>query len=637
MTSPPQKKSSIENANNLLDELLKLSEELNEPLNYMASINDLEKMKLSAKLMTKIEAYIYRPGSEDKKLSLQIDDMVFYLYFKGVHNQYDIAILKSTKMESGKEREPQMFVVYKSSSQGLWRLAIQGIHGIKEYYEKLLDYVQTTLIHMELQLFLEKEFYNPENIIAKKIIDIQLGNIPGILLANYGHLKLPGLHLVQTETKSVYEVYIEYIETFIQELERVYKYVINKEKQVLEKQDAYLKAIEQNPKSKNPITEKELVDKFNENTIMYNDFHKNVVSESIDALANKFLDNDKQILLEELDYERQYDGIGTYIFNLLKLIDYDYLSKPQLFFYKFGKDRMSYVISDKYYQFLDMIEQILEMYPEDEFTDLHTLFISIRDDLKQFYLKMEANSEKLNQYDMLEKLIWVVNTLMSGLFDYVKLDEEPATMTSKKLKKYIQYQDGKWKTSFRKKTKLPVENIESASNSDNPDDPESETFKLVHNLQVSRYKIKIKRGMPLSETEFKIYYGHFTKGKHGEKHFNFPICIYSNNTKINKWGLPDKYISTGIYSGKPYDYIDQVCHKPGKIQYVRIADGYTYLFCGDIYNKFWPGTQFQLGGRIITTTRNTWPIPVRKHKTHKHNKPYKKHKTRKNLKKHFNK
>ena len=57
MTSPPQKKSSIENANNLLDELLKLSEELNEPLNYIASINDLEKMKLSAKLMTKIEAY----------------------------------------------------------------------------------------------------------------------------------------------------------------------------------------------------------------------------------------------------------------------------------------------------------------------------------------------------------------------------------------------------------------------------------------------------------------------------------------------------------------------------------------------------------------------------------------------------
>ena len=594
MSSPQHKKSRIVKPNNLLDELLKLAGELNEPQDYISSINDLQKVEQSVNLMTKIEKYIYSPGSEENKLNIQIDDIVFYLYFKGFHNQYDIAIFKSATVVDEEEYEPQLFIVYKSSSQGLWRLAIQGTQGIKEYYDKLSDYVQTTLIYMELQLFLENEFYKPENIEAKKLIDLPLGNIPGILLANYAILRLPSFNLVGTEGKSVYQVFMAYILYYIRQLDEVYKNLITRQAQILEKQAAYLEKVKQNPQNRNINIEQELEVELDENTTMYNDNHKSIIDDSIVAFSNRFLDNDKDVLLKKLDYERQYDGSGNYIFTLLNFINFDYLSQPLFFFYKLSADQSRYIESDKYGEFLDMMEKILENYPEPEFTDLHTLFISIRDDLKEFYLEMDAKPEKITQYDMLEKLIWVINTLMIGVFDFRKIDEEPRKIKSKTLKKYIQV-DGKWKTSFRKREydKFPAQNPGSASNSDNPDDPESEIFTLLKNLQAARYLLKIKPGMPHSGTIFILYYGHFSKGKHGKKNFNFPICIYPNHIKINKYGLPKKYISTGIYSGKPYDYIDQVCHKPGKIQYVRIEQGYTYLFCGDIYNKFWPGNPVQ--------------------------------------------
>lgn len=71
--------------------------------------------------------------------------------------------------------------------------------------------------------------------------------------------------------------------------------------------------------------------------------------------------------------------------------------------------------------------------------------------------------------------------------------------------------------------------------------------------------------------------------------YYMPVLITPINTNINKYGLPEKYVRTGIYCNKPWDYLKQSFFKhtiKQAKQIIREAD--NYVFIGQNYKTIWP-------------------------------------------------
>jgi hypothetical protein len=95
----------------------------------------------------------------------------------------------------------------------------------------------------------------------------------------------------------------------------------------------------------------------------------------------------------------------------------------------------------------------------------------------------------------------------------------------------------------------------------------------------------------IKAAKFLLYYGKFTLCG---VEYNIPLSLLPCNPdgsqiSINKFGLPSKYISLGIYIGKTYDYSNQVCPLyDEQVKHVKIATNYEYTFCGHFYDNIWP-------------------------------------------------
>ncbi len=91
-----------------------------------------------------------------------------------------------------------------------------------------------------------------------------------------------------------------------------------------------------------------------------------------------------------------------------------------------------------------------------------------------------------------------------------------------------------------------------------------------------------------------IYTLYYFDYKYRSKRYKIPINIIKEGTKINKFGLPEKYISLNSYAGKILDYLNQIeIYKGNKydIYHISNADGdvqRTYAYVGDMYNGLWP-------------------------------------------------
>ncbi len=95
----------------------------------------------------------------------------------------------------------------------------------------------------------------------------------------------------------------------------------------------------------------------------------------------------------------------------------------------------------------------------------------------------------------------------------------------------------------------------------------------------------------LAPNKYTLYYFDY---KYRDKRYKIPINIIKEGTTINKFGLPEKYISLGSYAGKILDYLDQIELYEGNtydIYHIVNEEGdreRTYAFVGNLYNSLWP-------------------------------------------------
>jgi hypothetical protein len=124
---------------------------------------------------------------------------------------------------------------------------------------------------------------------------------------------------------------------------------------------------------------------------------------------------------------------------------------------------------------------------------------------------------------------------------------------------------------------------------------------IQHNTTKHNYTLYYMKYKIMSDTA--IYY--------------MPVLITPINTKINKYGLPEKYVRTGIYCNKPWDYLKQSFFKhtiKKAKQIFRAAD--NYVFIGQNYKTIWP---FNLP--IITGLPDTIVSTVSKQNNYKIEQP----------------
>ena len=71
--------------------------------------------------------------------------------------------------------------------------------------------------------------------------------------------------------------------------------------------------------------------------------------------------------------------------------------------------------------------------------------------------------------------------------------------------------------------------------------------------------------------------------------YYMPLLITPADTKISKYGMPEKYVKTGIYCNKPWDYLVQCFFKKNQKQAKQICrQSYNYAFIGSNYKSIWP-------------------------------------------------
>ena len=128
-----------------------------------------------------------------------------------------------------------------------------------------------------------------------------------------------------------------------------------------------------------------------------------------------------------------------------------------------------------------------------------------------------------------------------------------------------------------------------------------------------------------------IYTLYYFDYKYRGIRYKIPINIIKEGTKINKFGLPEKYISLNSYAGKILDYLDQIELYEGTfydIYHIVNEEGdreRTYAYVGDLYNKLWPLTEIASLAKVaIRPCKPTGPKTykrkiMRKNSTKKNN------------------
>lgn len=115
-----------------------------------------------------------------------------------------------------------------------------------------------------------------------------------------------------------------------------------------------------------------------------------------------------------------------------------------------------------------------------------------------------------------------------------------------------------------------------------------DTYTPVTNILIFRQKIALKS----DGSEFYLIFMRYT---YRDRQYNMPLTIIpveGYDTNINQYGLPAKYIMTGIYGYKAFDYISQINIKEGRAYnvYHVTSSEKPYVFIGDLYTEMWPFT-----------------------------------------------
>jgi hypothetical protein len=143
-----------------------------------------------------------------------------------------------------------------------------------------------------------------------------------------------------------------------------------------------------------------------------------------------------------------------------------------------------------------------------------------------------------------------------------------------------------------------VVNIDTSDTLNNIQCATSDTYSnILYPFSTDINIMKIVISNKSTRAKYDLYYMEY-KIINDDTLYKMPLLITHIDTKISIYGMPEKYIKTGIYCNKPWDYkkyafmntektiITQLCRKDAK-------ENENYIFIGSNYNDMWPFTYKQ--------------------------------------------
>ncbi len=490
--------------------------------------------------------------------NIKINDICFYLCLEGKSIQYDVIAIRSFNMTNLMDNK--LFLVYKSGSQGLWRLGVQ-INGIEEYFEKFSDYSITTLIHIELQNFLEQH--------SGKLPNINFLYIHQLFLFNYGVLDLD-TELEKQAKKDNISIYDEY--TF--KYEKYFKHMENVVKNYKDRKISDIKLREKINAFMPHVNTNVHISRIR--NLYYKTF-LNFISSELKRIETTYkLDYDR--LKYTLDIQRQYNSVGKEIFDLFKHIEHTFLANPCVITNDSIKEK-----------FINAVSELKSVVNNDIYEKLYTNINTILEDVTKSAIKYKATLHNKNKYEnkiCLYGIFKIFNIILSTFFDAYKMDGTSYQINGKKFKvgkdEPFKLYDSEISPITYSQNYIRMRKIKN-----------NEYTLLDSPFNIHKIKLYFKKDVLLTpvakDNSFVLYYGDYTIT---DVLYKIPIAIYPFNNNINDLGLPEKYISMQLYSGKPYDYKNQVCDLQHEIVKIVATDDAVYKFCGDYYDNIWP---FSLG------------------------------------------
>ena len=598
----------------ILDELLEVLEHISrEKQQHILELKvpDYNKLTNQVKLVKLLLGIFALPNAELNSLiekygktirSTTIDSIKFDFIFTGTLGDYQIAFCRSIYTHDA----IQPIILYKSGSQGVWRLALSGTMGLRFIFDKLSDYTSATLIDFRLQKFIEETY--------SQIYPLSLSeNISYGFLFNYtmyigsnidNYTKFLTDHQQAVLWLINYYLHNNQIPISSDEVDNI-KAGLSNNGYISEAQIGTLHI------AVNSIKNEPLQKEINNNVI-----------EPLTKIA-KHVTKIRDTAIRQLDTSRLYDGIGREIFALLATISTYYFKKPC------AKGLLLHLIG--------MCDSYLT--PGKSFvTD--KILKSIKDFIKLRIPNHDIPNPNIKQ--CLLDLLAIINKIFNDIFTYT----EPTIETDKFITKFenkefsVKRDSNFTGSACRLVTQRQTSPRRSSTNNSNRPQytHETQTVKLLDSeLLVKTLVVKIKHDVikeeqkkKMENAKFLLYYGEY---KLCGITYNIPFCLTPCNEdgtqiSINKFGLPSKYISLGIYIGKTYDYENQVCPLyDEQVKHVKIASNYEYTFCGNFYNDIWPfklmkpqpaPMQVSPAGEAASAMEVTGGRLIEKHKRNKH-------------------
>ena len=497
--------------------------------------------------------------------STTIDSIKFDFIFTGTLGDYQIAFCRSNIHGT-----KQPIILYKSGSQGVWRLALSGTMGLRFIFDKLSDYTSATLIDFRLQKFIEETY-------------AEIYHLPLSENISYGFLFNYTMYVGNN-----IDNYTNFLTDHQQAVVFLMNYLKNKKIHILSDEITNIKdGLSQNGYiSEAQITKLDSAVNSITNKSLQAEINKNVI-EQLRNIANH-VKTIRNFVISQLDTSRLYNGIGSEIFALLAKMSTYHFKNP---------------CSKKLLEFLMEMCDIYQTRGKSFVTD------EILKLIKNFIVSKIPNHETPNPNDKecLLDLLAIITRIFGDIFTYT----EPTIETDKFITKFenkefsVKRDSNFTGSACRVVTQRQTSRRRTSTN--NIDRPQythkTPTVKLLDDeLIVKTVVVKIKHDVikgtlpkdlkeKIENAKFLLYYGEY---KLCGINYNIPFCLTPCNEdgtqiSINKFGLPSKYISLGIYIGKTYDYANQVCPLyDEKVKHVKITSKYEYTFCGNFYNDIWP-------------------------------------------------
>lgn len=201
------------------------------------------------------------------------------------------------------------------------------------------------------------------------------------------------------------------------------------------------------------------------------------------------------------------------------------------------------------------------------------LFISAKNVMAQIMQKMYKDKKVLNRYQVLKSVSQFIETsftIMIKPIELFRFDKELFKFENACIKNCnVNYNPNTMGYIFSSENNTQPTNVLYPY----ADEVFIYNINIQHNTTKYKYTLYYMKYKIISDTD--TYY--------------MPVLITPINTKINKYGLPEKYVRTGIYCNKPWDYLKQSFFKhtiKKAKQIFRAVD--KYVFIGQNYKTVWP-------------------------------------------------